>query len=197
MSKAEKTRAFIIEKSASIFNKKGYAGTSLQDLIKATGLTKGSIYGNFENKDEVATAVFNYNIKGVHRRISEYVSRSTTCTEKLIAITDYYRENWKTVFERGGCPLQNASVEADDNLPFLKADVQSSVKRWAQSIGKIIEAGKEKGEFKKNISSEEYAYTIITLLEGGIMLGKITNNSKLLISALNRIVTIVKTEIKN
>ena len=53
MSKAEKTKEFIIEKSAPIFNKKGYAGTSLADIMEATNLTKGSIYGNFENKDEL------------------------------------------------------------------------------------------------------------------------------------------------
>ena len=58
MSKAEKTRQFIIEKTAPIFNKKGFAGTSLSDMTEATGLTKGSIYGNFADKDEVAMAAF-------------------------------------------------------------------------------------------------------------------------------------------
>jgi AcrR family transcriptional regulator len=63
MSKAEKTRQFIIEQTAELFNKKGYAGTSLSDITSATGLTKGSIYGNFENKDEVAKEVYLYNSK--------------------------------------------------------------------------------------------------------------------------------------
>ncbi|WP_317898431.1 TetR/AcrR family transcriptional regulator [Aurantibacillus circumpalustris] len=196
MSKAEKTREFIIEKAAPIFNKKGYAGTSLNDLIHATGLTKGSIYGNFENKDEVATAVFEYNIKGVHKRISEYVVTQKTAPGKLIGITDYYRCNWKQVFEKGGCPLQNASVEADDNLKFLKGKVQHSVKRWAENITGIIETGKQNGEIKKNIVSSDYAYMFITLLEGGIMLGKIMNNPKHLIMALDRIKLIVESEMK-
>ncbi len=55
-SKAERTRKFIVERTAPIFNMKGYSGTSLTDLTAATGLTKGSIYGNFENKDDVAIA---------------------------------------------------------------------------------------------------------------------------------------------
>ncbi len=53
LSKSEKTKAFIIEKAAPVFNTKGYAGTSLSDLTAATGLTKGAIYGHFENKDAV------------------------------------------------------------------------------------------------------------------------------------------------
>jgi len=196
MSKAEKTREYIIEKSAPVFNKKGYAGTSLNDLIHATGLTKGSIYGNFENKDDVATAAFNYNIRQVNRQISEYVTPHETALAKLIGITDYYRYNWKKVFEKGGCPLLNASVEADDNLPFLKSDVQNSIKRWIKSISTIIEEGKENGEFKKNINSSEQAYLIITLLEGGIMLGKIMDNQKHLIRAIDKIVLIINREIK-
>ena len=48
--RSEKTRQFIIETTASLFNKKGYAGTSMSDLTEATKLTKGSIYGNFERE---------------------------------------------------------------------------------------------------------------------------------------------------
>ncbi|HAE68223.1 MAG TPA: TetR/AcrR family transcriptional regulator, partial [Sphingobacterium sp.] len=55
MSKAEQTRQYIIEKTAPIFNKKGYFATSLSDITTATGLTKGSIYGNFKDKDDLAT----------------------------------------------------------------------------------------------------------------------------------------------
>jgi len=61
MTKAESTRLFIIERIAPVFNKKGYHGTSLADITEATGLTKGSIYGNFANKEEVAIAVYEYN----------------------------------------------------------------------------------------------------------------------------------------
>jgi len=50
MGKAEQTRRMIIEKAAPIFNKKGYLGTSISDLTKSTGLTKGAIYGNFKDK---------------------------------------------------------------------------------------------------------------------------------------------------
>lgn len=196
MSKAENTRQFIIEKSAPIFNMKGYAGTSLAHLIEATGLTKGSIYGNFENKDAVALAVYEYSINALKKRISDFLSKEISENDKLIAFTEYYRSNWKKVFEKGGCPIQNASIEADDNLSFLKKHVQNSIINWVKDIASIIEKGQKKGEFKRNINASEYAYTIITVLEGGIMLSKIMNDRKLLFSALNRIDMIIKTEIK-
>jgi TetR/AcrR family transcriptional repressor of nem operon len=196
MSKAEKTREFIIEKSAPIFNRKGYAGTSLSDIIDATGLTKGSIYGNFENKDEVAIAVYNYNIKALEKRLDEAMQEKTAAYDKLIAFTEYYRNGWKKMFERGGCPIQNASIEADDNLSFLKKDVQQSIKNWVGRIKAVIEDGQKTGAFKKNIDAQECAYTIITMLEGGIMLSKIMNNQSLLFSALDRIVTFINRDLK-
>ena len=62
LRKTERTRQHIISETAPIFNKKGYAGTSISDLTKATKLTSGSIYGNFANKEEVAVAAFDYNL---------------------------------------------------------------------------------------------------------------------------------------
>ena len=62
-TKAQLTAQYIIETVAPIFNKNGYAATSLSDLTKATGLTKGAIYGNFKNKEELAIIAFKYNVK--------------------------------------------------------------------------------------------------------------------------------------
>ncbi len=195
MSKAEETRKFIIQKSAPVFNMKGYSGTSLSDLIDATGLTKGSIYGNFENKDEVAIAVYNYNAASLGKKLDEAVFDKTSYKDKLAALTDYYKLNWKKIFERGGCPILNASVEADDTIPFLRKHIQHSIKNWADKFSSVIEEGKKTGEFKKSINSTEYAYTFITLLEGGIMLAKIMNDQQFLFSAIDRIQLISKTEL--
>jgi len=197
MSKAEKTREFIIEKSASVFNMKGYAGTSLSDLTDITGLTKGSIYGNFENKDEIAAAVYEYNVSNLGRKLDEALLGKTTAKEKLLALTEYYRTNWKKIFERGGCPILNASIEADDNLPFLKKPVQNSIKNWANKFSTVIEEGKKTGEFKKHTDAVAYSYTMITLLEGGIMLAKIMNHPSYLFSAIDRIQLIIATELNS
>ncbi|HXB13522.1 MAG TPA: TetR/AcrR family transcriptional regulator [Bacteroidia bacterium] len=196
MSKAEITKAYIIEKSAPIFNTKGFAGTSLNDITEATGLTKGAIYGNFEDKNEIALAVYNYNVANMKRRMNEAIDSKELGYDKLFAYTDYYRRTWEKVFERGGCPVLNASVEADDNLPFLKRSVQNTIKGWIKSISDIIELGKEQNQIRKDINSAKYATTIITLIEGGIMMAKINNNHEPLFNALDRIETIIKTELK-
>lgn len=195
-SKAEKTKEYIIGRSAPLFNKKGYAGTSLSDVMEATALTKGSIYGNFENKDELAVAVYKHNFYSLRRRIALEVMKHDTATGKLLAITGYYRNNWKQVCEHGGCPILNASVEADDYLGYLRRPVQDSVKVFVKDIVYIIGLGQKRREFKRSINATEYAYVIISMLEGAIMMLKTMNNQHILFSMLDRIDDIIHHEIK-
>ena len=93
-SKAERTRNFIIERTAEVFNKKGYAGTSMSDITKATGLTKGSIYGNFENKEEVALAAFEYNCARISKSISDQVDKA------IISSVKKEIEDWRNELEK-------------------------------------------------------------------------------------------------
>src|SRR5471030_203647 len=117
MSKAEQTKAFIIEKVAPIFNMKGYAGTSLTDMTEATGLSKGSIYGNFANKDEVALAAFDHNLKTVQGTIKKEMNKLDTIKEKLLVYVHVYNDYVKHSFPVGGCPILNTAIEADDTHP--------------------------------------------------------------------------------
>src|ERR1700743_1087714 len=107
MNKAERTRQFIIEKAAPVFNQKGYAGTSLSDMTEATGLTKGSIYGNFADKDEVALACFDYNHKKTVEVINRLVEKQSGFRNKLLVYPDVYSHSTQYGLPVGGCPLLN------------------------------------------------------------------------------------------
>lgn len=195
MGKAEKTRQFILEKTAPLFNKKGYAGTSMSDITEATGLTKGSIYGNFVNKEEMAVIAFEYNTGRLMEAMYTAISAKKSATEKLLAMTQFYLENWQTVFDKGGCPMLNTAIEADDAQPFLQASVRASFANWERKIVGIIELGIQQMEFKSNLVATDYASTIIVLIEGGIMLSKITNNPHPLYLSISRIITIIENEL--
>ena len=195
MSKAEKTRQFIIESTAELFNKKGYAGTSLAHISEATGLTKGSIYGNFANKDEVAKEVYRFNAKRLQQGINDNLNSEMSSREKLIAFLDYYRKSMENNLSRGGCPIMNTAIEADDTMPFLKAEVVKSFNAWSDKFVEILEEGKSKNEIKDSVNPSDYSFLFIMLIEGGILLSKTTNNQNHLFQALDRITKIIDTEI--
>jgi TetR/AcrR family transcriptional regulator, transcriptional repressor for nem operon len=174
MSKAEQTRAFIIEKTAPIFNKKGFEGTSLSDMTTATGLTKGSIYGNFSSKDEVALEVFDYNLQKIQSIMSAEMSRHDSARDKLLAYVNVYADFLKFPFPEGGCPVLNTATESDDTHPALKKKAAQAIQNWKTSITQLIEKGIAAGEFNRTTDAEAKALTIIATIEGAIMITKVT-----------------------
>lgn len=180
MSKAERTRAFIIEKTAPIFNTKGFAGTSLNDITAATGLTKGSIYGNFANKDEVALAVFDYNLQKVKSAISSQVAKEKTAKNKLLVYANCYEKLLFPPFTEGGCPVLNTAVEADDTHPELRKKAATAILSWKKGIIKIIEEGIENKEFVTTIDAAQVALTMIAMIEGAIMITKLLDNTSVI-----------------
>lgn len=196
MSKAEKTKQLIIEKTATLFNTKGYISTSLSDITQATGLTKGSIYGNFENKDEVAIEVYKYNAELLSRTINRsFGNEFPTSGEKLHAFVDFYRKNWPVVFSNGGCPLMNAATEADDSFPALKKQVKNSFDIWMTKISSVIVEGQKKREMNGKANAEEYASLFVMLIEGGILLSKTTGHQNYLNQALDKIADMIDHEL--
>jgi len=192
VTKAEKTKQFIIEKTAPVFNTKGYAGTSLSDLTEVTGLTKGSIYGNFVNKDEVALAAFDHNWKTVQNIVKGQMKGKATIREQLLVYVDVYEHFFSQPFPVGGCPILNTSIEADDTHPMLKKKAVEGIVQWKNSIVALIEKGIETKEFSTDVQAEEVAWGIIALIEGGIMIGKVTGKAAYKNSILKVIERMIK-----
>ncbi len=196
MSKAEKTRQFIIEKTAPVFNTKGYAVTALSDIIQVTGLTKGSVYGNFRDKDEVTIEAFKYNVSRLKSGLNAAIAGKQTPVSQLLAMVTFYRNTFKKIMQEGGCPMLNAATESDDNLLFLREAVKGSFIGWHNLISSMIQAGIDDGSFKPDINANQYASTFMMLIEGGILLARTLGDSNHFSIALDRIVKIIEEEIK-
>ena len=194
-SKSERTRQFIIESTAGIFNTKGFAGTSMADLTGATGLTKGSIYGNFLNKEEVALAVFDFNCKNVFGSIRQEMDKADTYFDKLMV---YARMGklFNHVFPEGGCPILNTAVDADDTNKLLKSRSAAAILEWQKGITGLLSAGVKSGEFKPGINQAQLALSIIALVEGGIMIARATGDMANLDSVLKTVEVLLK-QIRN
>lgn len=185
MGKAERTKELIIEKTAEVFNQKGFAGTSMHDITELTGLTKGSIYGNFKNKDDVAIAVFNHNIEKLRQIFASELEKKSSCREKLLAYPHLYQNYFEAPFPEGGCPIMNTAIEADDTHPELKELAQNALLEWKSGLEAILKKGISNNEFSKDIDVKETAYSILALIEGGVMMAKLTNSLKPLNAAMN------------
>lgn len=196
MGKPAETRQIIIEKSAILFNKKGYVGTTLQDLTSATQLTKGSIYGNFDNKNEVALEAFKYNFQQLGNRISAYVGKEKGAVNQLFALTRFYRQDFDLMTYLGGCPLMNAATDSDDTNETLRREVAKAFESVIGIITGIIDRGQQEKVISGAAMASTYGALFFALLEGGILLSKTTGKKQYLYEACDRIDKIIQEELK-
>jgi AcrR family transcriptional regulator len=158
ISKAELTKLHILETVAPIFNKNGYAATSMQDITKATEMTKGAIYGNFKNKEELAISAFKFMVKKLLKRIGDHMDLSNSPIQKLFLITDFYRNYYTMSQEFGGCPVLNVGVDANNQNTLLLENVRSVIEKIQKQLAEVIENGIVAKEIKNNINALQYRH---------------------------------------
>ena len=178
MSKAEQTREFIIERIAPIFNAKGFAGTSLSDLTEATGLTKGGIYGNFRNKDEVALAAFDYNFGRVTAYLKERILAEENAIARLLVYPRVYRNFLKIPFLKTGRPTLNPASEAYDTHPVLKKTAADALRFWKKTLESQVKRGIERGEIRSEAEPAKIAVLMMALIEGAVLQAKVLDHSR-------------------
>lgn len=196
-TKSDITRQSIIEKSAPIFNTKGYNATSMSDILQVTGLTKGGVYGNFSSKDEIAVEVFEYSIGKLKDALRFKVKKENTAKNKLFAILSFYRNYSIKPLTEGGCPLLNTAIEADDNLPFLKIKAQKALDELLGSLEYIIQKGIQTNEFKADLDAKKEATLIFSVIQGGLMMSKLSDDPKILNNLLEGLKNSIESQYLN
>lgn len=196
LSKSERTRLLIIEKSAPIFNKNGYSGTSLSDLTKAIGMTKGAIYGHFESKEDLALEAFNYNVRFIIDKIRVIFNEIESPIAKLYALSNFYRTYYDYIAIKGGCPLLNVGTDSQNTNPQLFLRVKHVIEKLKNSIIAILTDGIEKGEIKKDINTDLYAGRIFSFIEGSVFTASMLKNESYLHDMMNHLDQIIQIELQ-
>jgi len=196
ITKSEKTKEYILEKVRPIFNKNGYSGTSLSDITTATGLTKGAIYGNFKNKEELALASFNYNVNFIVKKIRAIMVNIKSPLARLYALTNFYREYYLQNINFGGCPILNVGVDANYTNPKLFKRVKIVYTELIMAITKIILDGQKYNEIKGGIDAALYGARILSQIEGSVFTSIMLKDDTYLIDMMNHLDKMIKTELQ-
>ena len=196
MSKGEKTRERIIERSIAVFNSKGYAGASMSDIMAATGLNKGGIYNHFESKDALALAAFDHAVEVLMRRTDSLVDAAETAPDKLLAILRVFSWNMKQPPFEGGCPLLNTATEADDAHPELRDRVRAAILALQKRVRKIVKDGVAAGEVRPAADPDAVASVFVATLEGAVMLANLYKDAKHMARATDHLREFVETSLR-
>jgi len=194
MPKGQKTRARIIAEAASLFNRRGFEGGSLSELMEATGLEKGGIYRHFSSKEELAAEAFDYAWKVVLDTRMHDLDRIPNSVDKLKQFIANFIDRRPSV--AGGCPLLNTAIDADDGNPVLRERARKGLHEWRDRLSSIVDSGIKRGEIRRGVNAKEAATLIISSLEGALVIGRLERNRAALVAAQSHLERYLETEVR-
>lgn len=177
LTKAEKTKQFILETAVPLYNEKGIAGVNIDDVLAATKLTKGCLYGHFENKEDLSGQVIDLALSKISNKIRLVVSQGKSAKAKILAFLDFYKNPIQTTIP-GGCPIFNTAVEADDNHPLMKQKVAKVFRTGQAEITAILQQGIDNGEFSDRLDPAVFAFKMVAAVEGGTVMCRVMDTIK-------------------
>jgi AcrR family transcriptional regulator len=197
MSKGTQTRDMIIARSAQLFNRQGYFGSSLSDIMRETGLEKGGIYNHFGSKEQLALEAFDYAFSLVQQRVQAALKDKKNAVDRLLALIAVYQTLIDDPLVAGGCPVLNTAVEADDAQPALRARAQNAMDSLQAMLQRIITKGIALQEIRPEVNVEELTTLLIASIEGAIMLSSLYQDPKHIHRVSSYLTHYLETEVRN
>jgi TetR/AcrR family transcriptional repressor of nem operon len=193
-SKGQKTRGRIVAQAANLFNRRGFEGSSMSDLMAATGLEKGGIYRHFSSKEELAAEAFDYAWKSAFQTRMQDLEQVPNSINKLKRFIANFIERRSPV--PGGCPVLNTAIEADDGNPLLRDRVRAAWREWRDYLAEIVAAGLKRKEIRPEVDAKQVATLIISSLEGALMIARLERNKEALLTAQSHLERYLHTEVQ-
>jgi TetR/AcrR family transcriptional regulator, transcriptional repressor for nem operon len=165
-----RTREFdtgaVIDDAMGVFWRKGYAATSIQDLVEATGLGRGSLYAAFGSKDGLYEAALVRYAEQAAAANAEQLARPAPTREVLrdllIGMVDLTIRDP----ERRGCLITNTVVERLPRDPIAGRVVGEALDGLALAVTAALRAGRERGELSPDTDITATADLVVTTMQG-------------------------------
>ena len=179
-AKSADTRKLIIRTTARLMNRKGIAATSIQDITSATVLTKGALYGHFQDKEALALDALDYNFNIILDGFCVLANPSLGFWERFDSICRFYAEHGGALSANGGCPFLNSSTEFDDQPGPIRDKILTGFDTLESLFRNWIDCGKEEGIVRQDVVAADYASLFLAMLEGGILLTQLRKDASAL-----------------
>lgn len=158
---AEQAKKIIAEQAALLFSQKGYAATSIEEISKASGYSKGHIYYHYQNKENLFVFLAQRTMQHWYEKWSRTMDKFPTATEKLYGMARHVLYNYKTPLLRAGQELAAQPKTSPATLQQLYGLAVTPI----QAYQAILQEGMDNQEFKRG-NIEELSILLSAWLGG-------------------------------
>jgi TetR/AcrR family transcriptional regulator, transcriptional repressor for nem operon len=180
--KGERTRSRIVDAAARLVHEHGVAGTTLEDIRSASGVSGSQLSHYFTGKEELVQAV----IDRQAQTIADNQRRADlTSPEGLRAWRDMVIAQVKSNAGQGGCPLGSLAGQLAENDPRARALIATGFGRWSAEISDGLRRLHAAGHLPDGTDPDDLAVTLLAVLQGGLLLAQVQRDTRALETAVD------------
>jgi AcrR family transcriptional regulator len=171
-------QAHVIQVAAELFRNHGLSYTSMDDVVKQSGVSKSNIYYHFKSKDDLTLSVLEAYISALEASFQKQLVESRgSLSEKIKQYTDMLIEELAERGCIGGCPLISLMVEAGRTNKQVHLRLEMFFEQQIDHFTQLIQQGAEQGEIRNDLPANMLASIFSSWLEGMLMLISIKRNT--------------------
>jgi TetR/AcrR family transcriptional regulator, transcriptional repressor for nem operon len=177
-AKATATRDQILDAAARLIHLRGYHGTSLDDVLRESGVGKGNFYYYFRSKEDLGFAIIDRVVERFLERTLEpaFVDLTADPLDQVRAFLDRLLDVQRQRNCVGGCPMGNLASELSDVHEGFRQRLADIFERWRVMLATTLERGRESGRLRADLDAGSAAGFVVAALEGAILMAKVTKD---------------------
>ena len=172
------TREAILDAASRLIHVHGYNHTSLDDVLRESGVGKGNFYYHFKSKEDLGYAILDQIIGSFLERTLEpcFSDPEGQALAQIRCFLDRLLETQRARNCVGGCPLGNLAAELSDVHEGFRARLTSVFAAWRERLTLVLRTAQSRGTVDGACRPEAVADFLVASLEGAILLTKLTKD---------------------
>ncbi|MGA7779565.1 MAG: TetR/AcrR family transcriptional regulator [Paraburkholderia sp.] len=162
----------VLESASQIFRNQGYHATSIDDLCKATGVLRGSLYGVFGDKRGIMLAALDHYAEGSVARLAERLNAPVPPEESLRNALQHYARISLALTGQRSCFISKATLEMQPDDEALHSRIASVHRRMATLLAAAVIRGQASGAFKSTLDEKAVGQFLLCVMQGMRVLGR-------------------------
>jgi TetR/AcrR family transcriptional repressor of nem operon len=188
MEQLNSTKEHILQTACRLIHRKGFNNTSLEDILRGSGVGKGNFYYYFKSKDDLGYAVLDRLALWTSQQIGrEIFGRGEDPIGEIFQLFDLVVAMQREAGCIGGCPLGNLAIEMSDIHAGFRRRIEEILASWRSYIADALNRAQAKGQLAQNVQLDQVADFIFAGVEGAILVTKVRKDLAILEGCLDEL----------
>lgn len=185
--KGRATRERIVAAAAELMSARTVAGTTLEDIQEAAGISTSQLYHYFADKNDLVTAVIDF-------QTDQVLAFQQLGFDRIETLQDLYR--WRDMMVQmvrglgcaGGCPIGSLASDLAETDPLARARLARSFAQWEDMIREGLAAIAARGELPEHVDTDRLTTAVLAAIQGGLLLSQVRRETAPLEAALDTMI---------